>query len=146
MIGLGFDENFNNDVIRGLLRRRPQLDLARVQDAGQRGRDDPAVLAWAAAEGRVLVSHDVTTLTAFAYARVKGSQPMPGLIEAGPDVPPEVLEVRLNQREAAGELQEKDLVGAGRRRCVLNDREVVVQALCQFVAQVTVLSPLRTSA
>jgi len=87
MIGLGFDENFNNDVIRGLLRRRPQLDLARVQDAGQRGRDDPAVLAWAAAEGRVLVSHDVTTLTAFAYARVKGSQPMPGLIEAGPDVP-----------------------------------------------------------
>lgn len=70
-----------------MLRRNPALDVVRVQDAGLRSADDPAVLAWAAAEGRVLVSHDVSTLTAFADARVKAGQPMPGLIEAGPDVP-----------------------------------------------------------
>jgi hypothetical protein len=29
MIGLAFDENFNNDVLRGLLRRRPELDVLR---------------------------------------------------------------------------------------------------------------------
>ena len=87
MIRLAFDENFNNDVLRGLLRRNPALDVVRVQDAGLRSADDPAVLAWAAADDRVMVSHDVCTLTAFAYARVKAGQPMPGLIEAGPDVP-----------------------------------------------------------
>ena len=52
MIGLAFHENFNNDVLRGLLRRRPELDVLRVQDAGLRTRDDPALLAWAAVEGR----------------------------------------------------------------------------------------------
>lgn len=87
MVRLAFDENFNNDILRGLLRRNPALDVVRVQDAGLRSADDPAVLAWAAVEGRVLASHDVTTLTAYAYARVKAGQPMPGLIEAGPDVP-----------------------------------------------------------
>jgi hypothetical protein len=87
MIGLAFDENFNNDVLRGLLRQNPALDVVRVQDGGRTGLDDSAVLAWAAAEGRVLVSHDVATLTAHAYARVQAGLPMPGLIEAGPAVP-----------------------------------------------------------
>lgn len=87
MIGLAFDENFNNDVLRGLLRRRPGLDVVRVQDAGLSSLDDPAVLAWAAQEGRVLVSHDVSTLTAYAYARVRAGQSMPGLIEVGSSVP-----------------------------------------------------------
>jgi len=87
MVRLAFDENFNNNVLRGLLRRQPGLDIVRVQDAGLQSADDPAVLAWAAAEGRVLASHDVATLTAFAYARVTAGQPMPGLIETGPDVP-----------------------------------------------------------
>jgi len=45
------------------------------------------VLAWAATQGRVLVSHDVATLTDFAYERVRLHQPMPGLIEVGPNVP-----------------------------------------------------------
>jgi len=87
MIALAFDENLNNDVVRGLLRRNPALDVVRVQDAGLSSLDDPAVLAWAAAEARVLVSHDVATLTAYAYARVLAGLPMPGLFEAGPSVP-----------------------------------------------------------
>lgn len=86
MIALAFDENFNNDVLRGLLRRNPTLDLVRVQDTGLAGQDDAAVLAWAAAEGRVLVSHDVATLTTHAYARVQAGLPMPGLFEAGASV------------------------------------------------------------
>ena len=87
MVGLAFDENFNNAALRGLLRRNPALDVVRVQDVGLGAADDPTVLAWAATEGRVLVSHDVSTLTAFAYARAKAGQRMPGLVEAGPDVP-----------------------------------------------------------
>jgi hypothetical protein len=87
MVRLALDENFNNDILRGLLRRNSGLDIVRVQDVGLQSADDPAVLAWAARESRVLASHDVATLTAFAYARLKAGQPMPGLIEIGPDVP-----------------------------------------------------------
>ena len=28
------DENFNNNIVRGLLRRQPELDLVRIQDVG----------------------------------------------------------------------------------------------------------------
>ena len=35
----------------------------------------------------MLVSHDVATLTAYAYARVQAGLPMPGLFEAAPSVP-----------------------------------------------------------
>jgi hypothetical protein len=28
------DENFNNDILRALFRRRPEIDIIRVQDAG----------------------------------------------------------------------------------------------------------------
>ena len=47
MLLLAIDENFNNDIVRGLLRRRPELDLVRIQDAGLSGADDPVVLEWA---------------------------------------------------------------------------------------------------
>jgi len=60
---LAADENFNQDIIRGLLRRKPDLDLVRVQDAGLSGASDPAVLEWAAAEDRLLLTHDLTTIT-----------------------------------------------------------------------------------
>lgn len=66
MLRLAADENFNNDLIRGLLRRKPDLDTVRVQDAGLSGVDDAAVLEWAARERRVLLTHDVTTITRYA--------------------------------------------------------------------------------
>ncbi len=63
MLRFAADENFNNNIIRGLLRRQPELDIIRVQDVGLRGADDPTVLEWAAQEGRVLLTHDVATIT-----------------------------------------------------------------------------------
>jgi hypothetical protein len=57
------DENFRNTIIRGILRRIPSFDIARVQDIPQiSGRDDAAVLACATIEGRVVVTHDVSTM------------------------------------------------------------------------------------
>ena len=40
MLRLAADENLSNDILRGLLRRRPDLDIARVQDVGLSGADD----------------------------------------------------------------------------------------------------------
>ncbi len=48
MLRLAADENFNGNIVRGLLRRRPDLDIVRIQDVGLAGADDPAILAWAA--------------------------------------------------------------------------------------------------
>ena len=62
------DEDFDNDIMRGLLRRLPTLDVVRAQDVGLSGQPDPIVLAWAAQEDRVLLTHDVSTMTAHAYA------------------------------------------------------------------------------
>jgi len=87
VLRLAADENFNNDIVRGLLRRRPDLDIARIQDLGLSGADDPDVLEWAAQEGRVLLTHDVSTITRYAYERVKDGKPMPGVFEAARSVP-----------------------------------------------------------
>jgi hypothetical protein len=59
----------------------------RVQDVGLSGADDRTVLDWAAGEGRVLLTHDVTTLTRHAYDRVRAAQPMPGVFEVSRRVP-----------------------------------------------------------
>jgi hypothetical protein len=59
MLALAADENFNNDIVRGALRRKPDLNIVRVQDAGLSGADDPDVLEWAAQQRRVLFTHDV---------------------------------------------------------------------------------------
>jgi hypothetical protein len=87
MLRLAADENLNNAIVRGLLRRQPNVDLVRVQDAGLSGADDPTVLEWAAQERRVLLTHDVSTITKYAYERVRAAQPMPGVIEIGETVP-----------------------------------------------------------
>jgi hypothetical protein len=81
MIALALDENFNNDILRGLRRRNPALDVVRLQDVGLGRADDPTVLEWAAQQGRVLITHDVSTITAHAYARVVAGKPMPGVFE-----------------------------------------------------------------
>ena len=81
MLRYAADENFNGDIVRGLLRRNPDLDIVRVQDAGLSGVDDPAVLEWAALQGRVLLTHDVSTLTTHAFDRVRADRPMPGVFE-----------------------------------------------------------------
>jgi predicted nuclease of predicted toxin-antitoxin system len=74
------DENFDGRVTTGLLQRDPALDLVRVQDVGLSGRDDPTILAWAAAEDRLLLTHDRKTIPVFAVRRVQGGQRMPGVV------------------------------------------------------------------
>jgi hypothetical protein len=87
MLQLAADENFNNDIVRGLLRRCPELDIVRIQNVGLSGADDPTVLEWAAQENRVLLTHDVSTITYYAYERVQASASMPGVFEVGRHVP-----------------------------------------------------------
>jgi hypothetical protein len=41
---------------------------------------DDAILQWAADNARVVVTHDVNTMTGFAYQRVMRREPMPGVV------------------------------------------------------------------
>lgn len=81
MLRFAADENFNGRVLRGLLRALPWLDVVRVQDSPAAGASDPRVLEWCAEEDRVLLTHDVVTLTAAAYARVRAGESLPGVVE-----------------------------------------------------------------
>lgn len=81
MICLLADENFIRDIVIGLVRRLPELDVLTVQEAGLEGRGDPEVLEWAARDNRVLLTHDKRTMPRFAYERVARGLAMPGVIE-----------------------------------------------------------------
>jgi hypothetical protein len=74
------DQNFNNDILDGLLAGDPSLDIVRTQDCGLSRTPDEKVLEWAAGEGRVLISHDANTVVGYAYDRVQAGLPMPGVI------------------------------------------------------------------
>ena len=87
MLRLLADENFNGSIIRGLVRRQPAIDLVRVQDVGLSGADDHVVLAWAAREGRVLLTHDQATVPKYAYERIEAGLPMPGVFVGDTNLP-----------------------------------------------------------
>lgn len=82
------DENLNNDLIRSLLSKNEHVDIVRVQDVGLSGADDSVVLAWAADEGRVLLTHDFTTVPAFARDRIQCGERMAGVIVVPQDLSP----------------------------------------------------------
>ena len=86
-IRLLMDEDFDNDILRGVVRQRPGVDIVRVQDVGLSGADDPRVLEWAAQHGRVLLTHDVTTMKTHAYDRIARSVPMPGVFAVPQQTP-----------------------------------------------------------
>jgi hypothetical protein len=87
MLAFLADENFHGGVVRGLRRRRPDLDLVRVQDTEFLAADDPDILEWAAQTGRILLTHDVETIIGFAYERVQAGLPMPGVFEVDRSMP-----------------------------------------------------------
>ena len=95
MLSFLSDENFNNDIVRGLLLRHPELDSVRLQDVGLEEADDPTILAWAAENNRILLTHDRATMPDFAYARLIAGQPMSGVF---------VLNDRLSVKQAIDEL------------------------------------------
>jgi predicted nuclease of predicted toxin-antitoxin system len=56
------DADLNGAIVSGVLRRSAHLDFKRAEEVPLEGLSDAAVLAIAAEDDRVLVSHDVTTM------------------------------------------------------------------------------------
>lgn len=56
------DADFNQNIVRAVRRRTPAIDFQTAHEARLHGLDDAAVLAQAAREGRLLISHDYRTM------------------------------------------------------------------------------------
>jgi hypothetical protein len=80
MLRLVTDEDVHDDIIRGLRRREPALDIVRVLDVGLDHTPDPIILEWSATEGWVLITGDLNTMVGFAWGRVRAGLPMPGVL------------------------------------------------------------------
>lgn len=74
------DENFDQDITRGLLARVPNLDLITALKAGLGGYEDPDLLRWTAAHERILLSHDKKTIPHYVRELVAGGLILPGVI------------------------------------------------------------------
>jgi hypothetical protein len=56
------DADLRQAIVTGVIRREPNLDFRSANDAGLEGVKDSEVLALAAQDGRVLVTHDRKTM------------------------------------------------------------------------------------
>lgn len=87
MIRFLADEDFDHRILRGVERRIPGIDIVRVQDVGLRTLGDPKVLEFAAADVRIVLTHDVTTMRVHATARINAGKPMTGVFEINQSLP-----------------------------------------------------------
>ncbi|SRR6266487_2416785 len=86
MFRLLIDHDLDQDILRGLLRRVPDLDASPRMKSQERGAR-PELLAWAAETGRVLVTHDRRTMPAHAARGLAAGNDIAGVIIVSRRIP-----------------------------------------------------------
>ncbi len=74
------DHDLNEHIVHGVLRREPAIEFIHARDVGLHEHSDAEMLAYAATHQLIVVSHDVNTMTAEAYARIRAGAPVAGLL------------------------------------------------------------------
>ena len=74
------DHDLNEHIVTGVRRRAAGVEFRRVRDVGLDGRTDPEVLAYAAEQRLLVVSHDVNTMPAHVRRRLTAGLPVAGLL------------------------------------------------------------------
>jgi hypothetical protein len=74
------DNDLNLLVVTATLRREPNIDFQTAQAAQLDHLDDQAVLSRAAAEGRILVTHDKRTMPGQLAAFLRSGNHSPGVL------------------------------------------------------------------
>ena len=87
MLRLLIDHDLDQDILRGLLRRVPDLDSVTAYEIGMSEVPDPELLAWAAEAGRVIVTHDRRTMPAHAARRLAAGDDIAGVIVVSRRIP-----------------------------------------------------------
>jgi hypothetical protein len=91
MPGLLADENFNHHIVRLLQIRGTEIDIVLARNVGLGGADDARVLAWAADDERIILTHDFQTLPGFAFDRVRAGLKMSGVIAVQQSTEPRIV-------------------------------------------------------
>ena len=76
------NHDFNENLPRGVERLEPGVEFLRLRDIGYEEKSDPEVLEYAGQHGWIVLSHDVSTMSAAAFARISNGQTMCGLLLA----------------------------------------------------------------
>ena len=79
-IRFAVDEDIDERIVRGVLRKNDEIDFLNVKEVGLRNSSGEDVLEWAAQERRILLTHDRNTMHAEAVRRTNQQFLMPGLI------------------------------------------------------------------
>ena len=74
------DNDLMDQIVLGVQRREPALQIIRLRDVGLEKAADAVVLEYAAQTGAIVVSHDVNTMTAAAVDRIEAGREMAGLL------------------------------------------------------------------
>lgn len=74
------DEDTAGSIASGLRRRAPLLDILTAPEAGTLGWPDPQVLAYGAAQGRILITHDESTMPVHFASFLAEAGTSPGVI------------------------------------------------------------------
>ena len=74
------DQNFDQDIVRGLLRRVQDVEVVTAYEAGMSEAPDPTLLEWAASQRRVVLTHDRRTMPDHASDQIRAGLPMSGVI------------------------------------------------------------------
>jgi predicted nuclease of predicted toxin-antitoxin system len=88
------DADFNEEIVSALLRNHPDLDFQTAEEAELHGITDPEVLARAADDRRILVTHDRRTMPVH-FADFIQRRESPGVI---------IISQRVSVRRAMDEL------------------------------------------
>lgn len=80
MLRLLIDQDLDHDILRGLIRRIPQLDIVTAFEIGMKEATDPQLLTRAAQEGRIIVTHDRKTMPKHAISLMRAGKDFTGLI------------------------------------------------------------------
>ena len=73
------DNDLRQHIVRALRRQEPAIDFKTADASGFDGLDDLAVLRKAAAEGRILVTHDKRTMPRAMTALLAAGEESPGV-------------------------------------------------------------------
>lgn len=85
-IKLQADADLRAPIVSGIKRREPMIDFKTANEAQLEGASDLEVLAKAADEGRMLVSHDVNTMPEHFTEFIK-TRTSPGVVLINQDLP-----------------------------------------------------------
>ncbi|MFN0108289.1 MAG: DUF5615 family PIN-like protein [Blastocatellia bacterium] len=98
------DADLRFPIVKGVRRREPLIDFQTANEAALEGIADPVVLKIAADDGRLLVSHDVSTMPE-NFANFIETQASPGVVLIPQELPYHEAIERLIQLWATSEAE-----------------------------------------